>query len=88
MLRMIVTKGSPFRSEGGSMENEYCSATEAARLLKVSRMLISRRIQSGKLPAFEDPRDGRKKLVRASDIKALEEIRPAPAKEAQTASAA
>jgi hypothetical protein len=51
-------------------------------------MLISRRIQSGKLPAFEDPRDGRKKLVRASDIKALEEIRPAPAKEAQTASAA
>ena len=57
------------------MDSEFVSINEAARQLNLSRMLLSRRIRSGELDAYEDPRD-RQALVRTTDLEALQTIRP------------
>ena len=63
------------------MDGEFVNFVEAARRLEVSRMLISRRVSSGLLDAFEDPRDRRQRLVRATDLDAMKLLRPLRRKE-------
>lgn len=49
----------------------YISLTQATRLLGVSRTVVERLIEDGKLAVFEDQLDARRKLVREADITRL-----------------
>jgi len=59
------------------MDDEFLCLGDAARLMKTNRTLLFRRIRSGDLPAFEDPRDRRRTLIRKSDLDLLWQVRPA-----------
>src|SRR5260370_36774636 len=52
----------------GMTENEYVTATEAARLLDVSKTKIAKLLRSGEIPYIQDPHNERAKLVQRSDI--------------------
>jgi hypothetical protein len=53
-------------------ETELISLTQAARELRVTRTLLSRRVASGELAAYESPRDRRMTLVKLSDLALLD----------------
>ncbi len=59
-------------------ENEYVTATEAARLLDVSKTKIAKLLRSGEIPYIQDPRNERAKLVQRSDIDAWLAKAPRP----------
>ena len=50
---------------------DLITATEARRLLGVSKPTLARLIREGALPTVTSPLDKRLKLVRASDVAAL-----------------
>jgi excisionase family DNA binding protein len=49
-------------------ETEYVTATEAARLLDVSKGKMAKLLSSGEIPYISDPRNERAKLIKRSDI--------------------
>lgn len=49
-------------------ENEYVTATEATRLLDVSKGKMAKLLSSGEIPFISDPRNERAKLVKRTDI--------------------
>ena len=55
------------------MDQELLTMTEACRRLNVTRTVLSRRVRSGRLPAYVNPRDRRQTLLKAED---LAEFRP------------
>ncbi len=50
---------------------EFMTASQARRLLGVSKVTLARLIRDGVLPTTESPLDKRVKLVRASDVQTL-----------------
>ena len=52
------------------MPNDFIPLAEAARRLGVSEFTVRRRIASGELPAWSNPRDKRSRLVRVADLDA------------------
>ncbi len=59
-------------------ENEYVTATEAVRLLDVSKTKMAKLLRSGEIPYIQDPRNERAKLVKRSDIDAWLAKAPRP----------
>jgi excisionase family DNA binding protein len=59
-------------------ENEYVTATEATRLLDVSKTKMAKLLRSGEIPYIQDPRNERAKLVKRSDIDAWLAKAPRP----------
>lgn len=55
-----------------NIANDLVTLSEAARILNVSRPKMSRLVASGKLTTYEDPLDDRAKLVKRSDVLALQ----------------
>jgi excisionase family DNA binding protein len=51
-------------------ENEYVTATEAMRLLDVSKGKMAKLIKTGEMPYISDPRNERAKLIKRADINA------------------
>src|SRR5260370_18351948 len=62
----------------GMTENEYVTATEATRLLDVSKTKMAKLLRSGEIPYIQDPRNERAKLVKRSDIDAWLAKAPRP----------
>lgn len=52
-------------------ESEYMTVAEARDHLGVSRRKIAQLVESGTLPAEENPLDARSKIVRRADVEAL-----------------
>jgi hypothetical protein len=61
-------------SEGNSVE--FVGVVEGARRAGVSIPLIGRLIAAGKLRAYVDPLDARRKLVKVADLDRLRKPRP------------
>ena len=59
-------------------ENEYVTATEAARLLDVSKTKMAKLLRSGEIPYIPDPRNELAKLIKRSDIDAWLAKAPRP----------
>ena len=55
---------------------EFLTMTEAIEYLGVSPDMMWRLVRDGRLLAFEDQLDRRKKLLKLSDLKALKTPRP------------
>ena len=83
---MIIGVGSNVREGGPALpltyleaimqSNELLTIAEAARLLKLSRKTIERKIRAGTIPAYRLP-DGRRVFIRRSDLLAsLERVEP------------
>lgn len=70
------------------MNDEFLCLGDAARQMKTSRTLLFRRIRSGELPAFEDPLDRRRRLIRVADLESLRHPRAANREQAVEVSAA
>ena len=51
-------------------ENEYVTATEATRLLDISKVKMAKLLSTGEMPFVADPRNERAKLIKRSDIDA------------------
>ncbi len=66
---------------------ELLGHREASRRYGVSVPTIRRRVQEGQLETFVRPIDPRKKLIRAADIEALMQPRPAQRSEAAASAA-
>ncbi len=66
--------------------SDYLTLTEAARLLRVSRWTLYRRVEEAGLSVYELPANRRVKLVRRSDIEAL--MRPQPIRDHEGKAAA
>ncbi len=49
-------------------ENQYVTATEAMRLLDVSKGKMAKLLKTGEIPYTIDPRNERAKLIKRSDI--------------------
>jgi excisionase family DNA binding protein len=58
------------------VESEYIPLTEAAKEVGLSRAKLWRMVKDGRLPSYEDPRDGRVTLVRRDELQAA--MRPIP----------
>lgn len=54
------------------MEDEFVTMTEAAELLGISKATMWRRVKAGEIEVYESQVDRRRKLIRKSDIKALQ----------------
>ena len=67
------------------MTEELLSITEASRRLDVPRTVLSRRVRTGRIPAYVDPRDGRKTLIRLADLDVFRPDRPLQRKEVAAA---
>ena len=67
------------------MTEELLSITEASRRLSVPRTVLSRRVHAGRIPAYVDPRDARKTLLKAADLEAFRPDRPLQRKEVAAA---
>ncbi len=50
--------------------------TDAAKRLGISNTTIRKMVADGKLKTYENPLDGRQKLVNVADIEVLEKFRP------------
>lgn len=50
------------------MPIEFLTIKEAQAYLGTSKMKMARLVKEGVLPTFSDPLDGRKKLVRKTDL--------------------
>ena len=61
-----------------SSENEYVTATEATRLLDVSKGKMAKLLETGEIPYISDPRNARAKLVKRDDINAWLTKAPRP----------
>ena len=59
-------------------ETEYVTATEAARLLDVSKGKMAKLLSSQEIPYVSDPRNERAKLIKRSDIDAWLAKAPRP----------
>lgn len=59
-------------------EQEYVTATEATRLLDVSKVKMAKLLRSGEIPYVSDPRNERAKLIKRSDIDAWLAKAPRP----------
>ena len=59
-----------------TVDGPFLSLSEAAKRVDVSRMSLRRRVNRGELDVFEDPLDGRKRLVRTADLDRLRQPRP------------
>ncbi len=55
---------------------EFLTRREAARRLGCSPHTLTRRTQRGELPAYLDPADRRRLLIRADDLEAFARPRP------------
>ena len=60
------------------MDREYLTLGQAAKYSGVSRVTIWRMVKEGRLPAYQDPRDRRVKLVKREELD--EALRPVPLK--------
>ena len=60
------------------MDREYLTLGQAAEYSGVSRVTIWRMVKEGRLPAYQDPRDRRVKLVKREELD--EALRPVPLK--------
>ncbi len=60
------------------MDREYLTLGQAAEYSRVSRVTIWRMVKEGRLPAYQDPRDRRVKLVKREELD--EALRPVPLK--------
>ena len=58
------------------MREGYLTLVEAARVAGVSRAKLWRMVRSGRLRAYEDPRDARVKLIRRDELDAA--LQPVP----------
>jgi excisionase family DNA binding protein len=54
-------------------EMEYMSLSDAAKYLGVSRNKLWRMVKDGRLEAYDNPKDDRVKLVKQSDLDALQQ---------------
>jgi excisionase family DNA binding protein len=59
-------------------ETEYVTATEAARLLDVSKGKMAKLLSSKEIPYISDPRNERAKLIKRADIDAWLAKAPRP----------
>jgi len=59
-------------------KNEYVTATEATRLLDVSKAKMAKLLNTGEIPYIADPRNERAKLIKRSDIDAWLAKAPRP----------
>ena len=59
-------------------EEGYLTLIEAAEVAGVSRAKLWRMVKAGRLPAYEDPRDARVKLIKRAELEAA--LRPVPLK--------
>jgi len=84
--QVIIGVGSNVREGGPALPltylevimegNELLTIAEAARLLKLSRKTIERKIRAGTIPAYRLP-GGRRVFIRRSDLlSALERVEP------------
>ncbi len=60
------------------MDREYLTLGQAAEYSGVSRVTIWRMVKEGRLPAYQNPRDRRAKLVKREELD--EALRPVPLK--------
>jgi len=60
----------------------------AAAQAGISRNTMRDRVRSGELPAFADPRDRRRVLLRTADVLAMATPRPLPAPREEVAAVA
>ena len=60
------------------MDREFLTLGQAAKYSGVSRVTIWRMVKEGRLPAYQDPRDRRVKLVKREELD--EALRPVPLK--------
>jgi len=67
---------------------EFVPARMAARLLGVSGHTLRKRLNSGDLPAFVDPLDHRRRLVRLDDLEAFRQPKPREMPRRETAGTA
>jgi len=61
-----------------STQEEYVTATEATRLLDVSKVKMAKMLRSGEISYISDPRNERAKLIKRSDIDAWLAKAPRP----------
>jgi excisionase family DNA binding protein len=66
-------------------ESDYLTLTEAARLLRVSRWTLYRRVEEARLTIYESPANRRVKLVKRGDIEVLMRPRPIQVDEGKVA---
>lgn len=59
-------------------QSDYVTATEATRLLDVSKTKMANLLNTGEIPHIADPRNKRAKLVKRSDIDAWLAKAPRP----------
>ena len=59
-------------------EEGYLTLGEAAEYTGVSRVTIWRMVKDGRLPAYQNPRDRRVKLVKREELDAALRIVPLP----------
>lgn len=64
----------------------FLSLPETAAELGLSELAVRRRVQEGRLPAYRNPADRRRYLIRRSDLAAF--LRPEPIRRARGASPA
>jgi len=62
----------------GAQPEKYVTATEATKLLDVSKAKMAKLLRSGEIPYFPDPRNARAKLIKQSDIDAWLAKAPRP----------
>ena len=56
--------------------DDYLTLMQAAEYSRVSRVKLWRMVKDGRLPAYENPRDRRSKLVKRAELDAA--LRPVP----------
>ena len=54
----------------------FLTMAQAQAQLGVSKATLNRMVRAGKLATFEDPRNGRVRLVRAAEVDQLAQPRP------------
>ncbi len=59
-------------------QQEYVTATEATRLLDVSKAKMAKLLRTGEIPYIADPRNERAKLIKRTDIDAWVAKAPRP----------
>ncbi len=69
-------------------DNEYLTLGEAADYSRVSRVTIWRMVKEGRLPAYQNPRDRRVKLVKRAELDEALRIIPLPIKDVEQGKAA
>jgi excisionase family DNA binding protein len=79
----IFTKIAILKRGGGKTimntpQPEYVTATEATRLLDVSKVKMAKLLRSGEIPYIPDPRNQRAKLIKRCDIDAWLAKAPRP----------